>query len=108
MGTKRKLSENEKQMLVCLQKHVTFLPASFDKRFVNSISSETECTEKQLKYIEFLFNKYRRQIPDYATLALQFFPERFNIDVQFNSNLFQTDVDIKIKDTFTPKKSPYQ
>jgi len=109
---KRKLSDNEKQMLSCLQNHVTFLPASYDKRFVNSIGIEAECTEKQLKYIEFLFNKYRRQIPEYETLALKFFPERFNIEVRynFNSDLFskenKANVDIEIHDTFIPKKSP--
>ena len=44
----------------------TFLPASFDKRFVKNIASQLansgEITEKQRAYLVKLVYKYRRQI----------------------------------------------
>lgn len=50
--------------------HCTFLPGSFDKRFVKQLSNwkDREMTEKgRAKMIE-LFHKYRRQISDYQTI----------------------------------------
>lgn len=45
---------------------VTFLPASFDKRFFKGVSSQVaegkELSEKQRAYLIEIFTKYRRQI----------------------------------------------
>ena len=49
---------------------VTFIPGSFDKRFVKQLPNwlEKEMTEKgRAKMIE-LLHKYRRQIPNYEKL----------------------------------------
>lgn len=49
---------------------VSFLPGSFDKRFVKQLPNwlEREMTEKgRVKMIE-LLHKYRRQIPNYEKL----------------------------------------
>lgn len=49
---------------------VTFLPGSFDKRFVKQLPNwlEREMTEKGRDKMIALFHKYRRQIPNYEKL----------------------------------------
>lgn len=46
-------------------KQCTFLPGSFDKRFVRDLSAlpqDTELTEKQAANVERLAHRYRKQI----------------------------------------------
>lgn len=42
--------------------HCTFLPGSFDKRFVRGLQPATELTVKQREWLQKLFYKYRRQM----------------------------------------------
>lgn len=104
MSEKIVLSDIEKKCFEAL-KGVTFLPASFDKRFARSIIGATVLTEKQRNYGLYVFNKYRRQIKNYEELAFQLQPDRFDVKVDFQGTLF-TDgqVDVKFKDTFKPHK----
>lgn len=50
--------------------NVTFLPGSFDKRFVKQLPNwlEREMTEKGRARMIAIFHKYRRQIPNYEKL----------------------------------------
>lgn len=47
----------------------TLLPGSYHKRFANDIAAlaknnpETELTEKQSVFLDYMFHRYRRQIP---------------------------------------------
>jgi len=99
------LSEIEKELVQALC-NVTFLPASYDKRFYRSISMEGHYTWKQKRYLHFIFNKYRRQIKNYHELALRLEPERFNVEVKFERDLFSVDgrAEVNFKDTFKPKR----
>lgn len=99
---KSELNKSEKKMIVALAQ-VTFLPASFDKRFYKGCSVYGVYSEKQKKYLHFIFNKYRKQIRGYEDLAMELYPDRFNLEVNFNEDLFNS-CDIKIKDTFKPTR----
>jgi hypothetical protein len=61
------MTELEKQIATAL-KNCTFLPGSFDKRFVRQLNPDKEMTEKGLKMMLDLLDKYRRQIPNYQNL----------------------------------------
>jgi hypothetical protein len=62
------LSDKENQMVKRLSTEVTFLPASYDKRFCRGLPENGKYTEKQISYIHKCFHKYRRQIKDYETI----------------------------------------
>ena len=64
-----KLTEDQKEMVRLLNSKVTFLPASWDKRFARGISSLDYLTDKQLAALEKMFHRYRRQIPNHAPLC---------------------------------------
>lgn len=60
----------EEQKYICMQLgNVSYLPASFDKRFAKNLSSlvqtqpEKELTEKQIEWMYRLLYKYRKQLP---------------------------------------------
>lgn len=61
------MTETQIKKIQLLQK-CTFLPGSYQKRFVHSMGSiavlrpEMEITEKQDKYLHDLFHQYRKQI----------------------------------------------
>lgn len=52
-------------------KFCTFLPGSFDKRFVKQLPNwiDREMTENGSAYMIKLFHKYHRQIPNYTELS---------------------------------------
>lgn len=52
----------------------SFLPGSFDKRFVKQLSNwdDREMTERGRATMLMLFTKYRRQIPDYERLSEEY------------------------------------
>ncbi len=52
-----------------LSTQVTFLPASYDKRFCSGLPEDGDYTEKQVAYIRHCFHKYRRQIKDYQKIV---------------------------------------
>jgi hypothetical protein len=62
------LNETERLMANRLSTEVTFLPASYDKRFCNGLPINGKYTEKQIAYIHKCFHKYRKQINDYETI----------------------------------------
>ena len=101
-----KLNEIESKIvnaLLC----VTFLPASYDKRFYKSMDADGIYTEKQKKYLHFIFNKYRRQIKNYKELSFELEPERFDVKIKFEKNLFTVEsgqVEIEFVDTFKPSR----
>lgn len=99
------LSEIEKEMLRSLVL-VTFLPASYDKRFCRSLSENGMYTWKQKRYLKFVFNKYRRQIKNYNDIALRMDPNRFDVEIKFQTDLFSVDgrADVTFKDTFKPSR----
>ncbi|MEP2668945.1 MAG: hypothetical protein ABJH04_08115 [Cyclobacteriaceae bacterium] len=99
------LSEIEKEVLISLNK-VTFLPGSYDKRFFGSLTTDGHYTWKQKRYLHFIFNKYRRQIIDYQELAIRLEPDRFQVEVKFDQDLFSPvgRAEVNIKDTFKPRK----
>ena len=100
------LTEIEKKCFSALSE-VTFLPASFDKRFARSVIGAVKLTEKQRNYAVFIFNKYRRQIRKYQELAFELQPERFDVKINFSGTLFtDQQADIKFNDTFKPKRFP--
>lgn len=71
MPEKRQLTDKEKLMANRLSHDVTFLPASYDKRFCNGLHENAEYTEKQINYIAHkCFHRYRRQIKDYEQINL--------------------------------------
>lgn len=74
---------------------VTFLPGSFDKRFYRAIKSDTWLTDKQREYLLVIFEKYRRQIIDYDTIAMQVWPDRYKVIL--DNTLFGTDIKIEKK-----------
>jgi hypothetical protein len=82
---------------------VTFLPGCGDKRFYRSIKDDLWLTEGQINYLYKIFDKYRRQIRDYELLAMELEPERFKVDLRFQTTLFGTEANISVKDTYTPK-----
>lgn len=96
------LGETEIKMLSRLS-FVTFLPGSGDKKFYKSIKSERWLTEAQRNYMFAIFDKYRRQIPDYKAIAMEIEPERFKVKVTFQETLFGVESQIEVKDTFTAK-----
>lgn len=55
------LTPLERKMLRLLA-GCTFLPGSFEKRFVRSISDQTALTEKQRALFHKMFYRYRRQM----------------------------------------------
>jgi len=59
----------------------TFLPGSFDKRFVKQLPNwqDREMTEKGRAMMLKLFQKYRRQIRNYEELLLEVYPDSFSI-----------------------------
>jgi hypothetical protein len=61
----RTLTDKEKMMANRLSTEVTFLPASYDKRFCKGLQAYSVLTEKQIAYMHKCFDKYRRQIKDY-------------------------------------------
>lgn len=65
---KRLLTDTEKLMAKALSTEVTFLPASYDKRFCYGLPIDAEYTEKQIAFIHKIFHKYRRQIKDYQVI----------------------------------------
>lgn len=83
--------------------YVTFLPGSGDKKFYKSIKSEKWLTEAQRKYLFAIFDKYRKQIPNYHDIALELEPNRFKVNVTFENTLFGVESRIEVKDTFTAK-----
>lgn len=102
----------EKEPLTAIEKEivsklnmVTFLPASYDKRFFRSISTDGYYTWKQKRYLHFIFNKYRKQIRGYEELALRLEPERFEVNVKFEGDLFSDGhAQVTFKDTFKSKR----
>ena len=103
---KTKLSEVEKKLITALGQ-VVFLPASYDKRFYRSLSTDALYTQKQKRYLHFIFNKYRRQISNYQELAFELEPERFDVKIRFEKTLFSSDcveVEVSFKDTFKPSR----
>jgi hypothetical protein len=102
---RQSLTETEKKILKALDS-VVFLPASYDKRFYRSLSPDALYTEKQKRYLHFVFNKYRRQINNYSELAFELQPERFDVKVKFEKTLFdvQGSSEIEFKDTFKPSR----
>jgi hypothetical protein len=83
---------------------VTFLPGCGDKKFYKSIQNDTWLTEKQKAYLYKIFDRYRRQIRNYETLAMELEPERFKVDVTFTQTLFGTESQINITDLNTTKE----
>lgn len=77
------LSAIEKEVVKALDQ-VTFLPASYDKRFWKSLSVDGHYTWKQKRYIAFIFNKYRKQISNYQDLALRLDPDRMRGGIFLN------------------------
>lgn len=101
---KEPLSAIEKEVVAKLNM-VTFLPASYDKRFFRSISTDGYYTWKQKRYLHFIFNKYRKQIRGYEELALRLDPDRFKVEVKFEHDLFSDgQAQVTFKDTFKPKR----
>lgn len=102
---KEPLSDIEKELVKALNR-VTFLPASYDKRFFRSISVDGHYTWKQKRYLRFIFNKYRKQIRNYSEIALRLEPERFEVKIDFTPDLFSIDgkAEVSFKDTFKPKR----
>lgn len=103
---KTPLSPIEKEVVMALDQ-VTFLPASYDKRFWRSLHPDELYTWKQKRYIRFIFNKYRKQIKNYADLAFRLEPERFEVELQLKeADMFTigAQTEIIFKDTFKPKK----
>lgn len=49
----------------------TFLPGSFDKRFVMNLQADKPMTEKGRAFMITCFHKYRRQIKNYQQLSEQ-------------------------------------
>lgn len=98
------LSEVEKEVVKALNL-VIFLPASYDKRFFRSISIDGHYTWKQKRYLHFIFNKYRRQVKGYEELAFRLEPDRFDVEVKFQGDLFSDGkAEVIFKDTFKPKR----
>lgn len=65
---KRKLTDTEKLMAQRLSTQVTFLPASYDKRFCRALPMDADYTEKQIDYLHKCFHRYRKQIIDYEKI----------------------------------------
>lgn len=63
------ITDRQKEMLALLNKRVTFLPGSFDKRFVRDLKSVQELTQGQGEYLDKVFHRYRRQIEDHERLC---------------------------------------
>jgi len=61
------MTDLQKQVATAL-KNCSFLPGSFDKRFVRNLDPDKEMTEKGLNMMLRLFDRYRRQIPNYQGL----------------------------------------
>ena len=62
------MTQEQKQMLAALR-NCTFLPGSYDKRFVNDMSNKAEdyeLSDKQAVFLEKLHHRYRRQIGNRA------------------------------------------
>lgn len=59
---RRPATELEQHRANSLFHFVTFLPASFDKRFCREMSGCTELTEKQAALLEVMAWRYRRQL----------------------------------------------
>lgn len=74
-------------------KNVTCLPASWDKKFIKSISGEVMMSEKQRYWMIRLFHKYRRQIRNYETLFLELEPD--NHTVKLENTIFGTEIKIE-------------
>ena len=85
-------TEIELQMIRVLGS-VTYLPGSFDKKFHQSIENDTWLTEKQREYLLVIFEKYRRQITDYDTIAMQVWPDRYKVKI--DNTLFGIDIKIQ-------------
>lgn len=90
MSERAPLNEIEKKLVEALGQ-VTFLPASYDKRFCRCLAVDGLYTEKQKRYLHFVFNKYRRQIKNYQKLAFELQPERFDVKVKFERDLFSAE-----------------
>lgn len=45
------------------------MPGSYDKRFCQNVIHAVMLTEKQAAYLDKVFHKYRRQIPDHEELC---------------------------------------
>jgi hypothetical protein len=104
MSERTALNEIEKKLVKALDS-VTFLPGSYDKRFCRSLSADAMYTEKQKRYLHFVFNKYRRQIKNYEALAFELSPERFDVNVKFERTLFSGgQAEISFNDTFKPSR----
>lgn len=97
------LTDLQKRIVASLD-CVTFLPGHGDKRFYKSIRNDLLLTEKQIQFLYKVFDKYRRQIPNYSELAMELKPERFKVDIQFDNTLFGVETKVDIKDTYTPKQ----
>ena len=63
------MTDLEHKIAVSLN-NCTFLPGSFDKRFVKQLRDKLDqpMTDKGRAFMMSLFHKYRRQIPDYDNL----------------------------------------
>ena len=101
-ANRTELNKTEKKLVIALAA-VTFMPASYDKRFYCNMSVNGLYTDKQKNYLHFIFNKYRKQIRNYEELAMELDPDRFKVEIDFKDDLFN-DVDIKITDTFNPQR----
>jgi hypothetical protein len=86
------ITELERLMIQGLG-YVTFLPGSFDKRFYRAIENDTWLTDKQGEYLRVIFEKYRRQIPDYDAIAMQVWPDKYKVKI--DNTLFGTEIKIE-------------
>lgn len=59
---KRPMTERERAAVIALTK-CSFLPASWDKRFVRDMADKAEVSEKQAASIARLAWRYRKQLP---------------------------------------------
>lgn len=100
--TRLPINDLQKKILNSLS-YVTFLPGSGDKKFYKSIQDDKWLTDGQIAYLYKVFDKYRRQIPNYETLAMELDPERFRVTLAFQDTLFGKEANISVKDTYTDK-----
>lgn len=63
---RRPATDLEQRRANALYQHVTFLPASFDKRFCREMAGVTEITEKQAALLEVMAWRHRRQLKGVA------------------------------------------
>lgn len=71
------MTDLEKKVLNRLA-NATFLPGSFDKRFIRNMAAtwtERDLTVKGRDYLLKMLHRYKRQIPDYKQLISEITPQ---------------------------------